>query len=319
MKLRQSSVALLAVAIVLATSSALVARNLMRPPEPQKIIVEKQPEPVAAPEFVLVAVNGLQPGDFVDGSTVQWAQMEAAGIRPGEIVGNSADSRRKHEQNLFGATVRQDIEAGKPIMDNLLLRPGSPGFIAAVLSPGMRAISIPISAVTSNAGLVSAGDWVDVILSVERSEAAMMSAESGGLAQANLAAQTILRRVRVLALNSDTTSLAPLSVVATNGQEVSTAAKGAQPQRRNVYETITLEATPDEAERLAVAREAGSLQVVLRSVKDVDTADAELAEGNKDQVTRLHDATSIFVSNKKSKTTAMVQTFHGAKVGAVNF
>jgi len=314
MKLRPSSIALLTVALVLAAGSALVARNLMRRPAPPKVVVKQQKLP--DPTFVLTAATTINPGDFIDGRAVQWAERPEHDVHAGEVIGRTTESRRKQEQALFGSTVRQTFEAGDSISANLLLSPGSPGFISAVLSPGMRAISIPTSAVTSNAGLVSAGDWVDVILSVERDEAAEMSVDSGGLAQANLAAQTILRRIRVLALNSDTQSLAPISVVTTDGQEVASAKKKkTQSKRRKVYETITLEVTPEEAERLAVAREAGSLQVVLRSMK----ATAEAGEEEKTQVTRLQDATAIFVVKKKSKSVSKVQTFHGTKAGAVSF
>lgn len=319
MKLRPTSIALLVVAVVLAGSAALVARGLMHPAPPQKVVVE-QPQPKPDPVLVLTAAEPITPGDFVDGTVVRWTKHAEEDVRPGEIVGRSAGDRRELERTLFGATVRQDITPGEPIPDNALIYPGSPGFIAAVLSAGMRAISIPTSAVTSNAGLVSAGDWVDVILSVERDEAAVMSADSGGLAQANLAAQTILRHVRVLALGNDTKSLAPVSVVNTDGKEVKGKdQKSKRSQRRREYETLTLEVTPDEAEQLAVAREAGSLQVVLRSVKDTEVAMAETGEDEKKKVTRLQDATAIFASDKKSKQTATVQTFLGNKVGAVSF
>ena len=137
-------------------------------------------------------------------------------------------------------------------MDNALLSPGSPGFLSAVLSPGKRAMSIPISVVTSNAGLVSAGDWVDVILSVEHDEAQFIASANplGGMAQANLAAQTILRQARVLALNSDTESLVPASVAASDDEAASSKKDRKKAQRKNkVYKTITLEVSPQEAER----------------------------------------------------------------------
>lgn len=317
MKFRPTSVILLVVALVLATSSAIVARNLMRPPPP-KAAAKEQPKP--SPSLVLTATRAIDPGDFIDRGIVEWVVRHDDAIRSGHIVGKTFDSRRKQEQNLFGSTVRHTIPAGEAVIDNLLLPPGSPGFIAAVLAPGMRAISIPTSAVTSNAGLVNAGDWVDVILSVERDEAAAMSMQAGtGMAQANLAAQTILRRVRVLALNSDTGSLAPVAVPAAGEQDATQEKqrKTQQNPRRMVFETITLEVTPEAAEQLAVAREAGSLQVVLRGVKDSDQSAASLAGSGLKLVTRLQDTTAIF--NDKAKAAAQVQTFHGDKAAKVTF
>lgn len=319
MKLKPSSIALLAIALVLAASSAFVARNLMRTPAPPKTVAAQKEQPKPKPLLVLKASQAIAPGKFIDRSVVRWEKQSESDTHAGDIIAKDASARRALEQNIFGSTVSKTIEAGETILDNMLLYSGSPGFIPAVLSPGMRAITIPTSAVTSNAGLVSAGDWVDVILSVERDGAAMMSSESGGLPQANLAAQTILQKVRVLALNSDTKSLAPAHGALSNGKND----KKAKKNSHKSYETITLEVTPEAAERLAVAREAGSLQVVLRSLQDDDTlvvADTEEdeTEENEKKVTRLKDTTAIFVSSQKAGA-CKVQTFQGNKVGNVSF
>jgi len=319
MKLKFSSIALLTVALILAASSAFVARSLMRPPAAPPAVVAKK-EPVPEPVLVLTAAQAIKPGDFLDRSVTEWVEVPENSVHAGDIIGRSASGRRSAEQSLFGITVRETIEPGQRILDGKLLYPGSPGFISAVLSPGMRAITIPTSAVTSNAGLVSAGDWVDVILSVERTEAASISAEMGGLAQAHLAAQTILRKVRVLALNSDTKSLAPTPQPAAD--DSASKKKRNKHSKKKAYETITLEVTPNEAERLAVAREAGSLQVVMRSMKEIENEDETLVAENGDQeekVTRLKDTTDIFYSRKKGKGVARVLTFQGSRAQMVSF
>ena len=111
---------------------------------------------------------------------------------------------------LMGATVRRSVPQGELITQDDVLYPGNPGFLAAVLSPGKRAVSIPTSAVSSNSGLVSAGDWVDVILTLKRETAeAMADQEDKTSGMTKLAAQTILTNVRVLALNNSTESIAP--------------------------------------------------------------------------------------------------------------
>jgi pilus assembly protein CpaB len=177
----------------------------------------------------------------------------------------------------------------------------------------MRAISIPTSAVSSNAGLVSAGDWVDVILSLERGTGAEAE-ESGAEARnplVSLAAQTILRRVRVLALNNNAESIAPAK------EEAASAARDNKPRSsaRPHFETLTLEVTPEAAEKLAVAKEVGTLQVALRGVRD-EAADAQPAAAR--QVTRVHDATAIF-QVRSGSAAVTVKTFHGAQQGALSF
>lgn len=314
MKLKFSSLILLVFAVVLAGSAALVARSMLRPAIPERVVAKaEQAKP--EPSLVLVAAQDINPGDFIDGGAVVWGELDESAVRAGHITGRGSSDRRTQEKKIFGATVRRALQKGEPVSQDMLLYPGSPGFIAAVLAPGMRAISIPTSAVTSNAGLVSAGDWVDVILSIERDEAreVAMQTGSGGVAYNNLAAQTILRRVRVLALNSSTESIAPAYAAALEEESADKKrAAASQTPRRMVFETITLEVSPEEAERLAVAREVGSLQVVLRGVKDPANMEAESA-----QVTRLQDATAIF--SGKAKVVTQVQTFHGSKTGMLSF
>lgn len=312
MKLKPSSIILLVMALVLATSSALVARSLMRQPAPSPRTVTANETVQAKPKqtlMLLTTAHAIQPGEFIGSGAVRWLEKELAEVPAGAITGKNQGEQADIEKRLFGATVRKTLQADTPITHDMLLRPGDPGFIAAVLAPGKRAISIPTSAVTSNSGLVSAGDWVDVILSVERDEAANLVAGKGS-AFASLAAQTILRQVRVLALNSNTESIAP--VYSNSLERTDTSRSKAQNTRRISFETITLEVSPEEAERLAVAREAGSLQVVLRGVKEKEEPMASA-----DVVTRLRDTTAIFNSQVKAPT--QVQTFHGSKAGMVNF
>lgn len=309
MKMKTSSVVLLIFAISLAGMTALVARALLSPAS-QKASVQVQDAPKPKPVFALVAAKKLLPGDFLDGASVEWSEVLPSENRAGLVLESDVSKRRQHESFLFGATVRAVVEEGAPLVGGVLLRPGEPGFIAAVLAPGMRAVSIPVSAVTSNAGLVSAGDWVDVILSVEKDEARDLASKGNNQSMHSfLAAQTILHQVRVLALNSSTEGISP----ALQAQEEQMAKKPGQPARRMVYETITLEVTPKDAEHLAVSREAGSLQVALRGVKERGVQMAQMPPAS--PTTRLRDTTAVFTG----KTDKRVQTFHGSKVGAVNF
>ena len=51
--------------------------------------------------------------------------------------------RRPTRPQLVGAVVRQPLAAGQPITASRVVKPGERGFLAAVLEPGMRAISVP--------------------------------------------------------------------------------------------------------------------------------------------------------------------------------
>lgn len=296
--MKTSSIFLLAGALTLAAGTALVARALMRPPPPVTIVKQ-----VAAPPpsdvMVLSAARPLAPGDFIDPSMLAWRK---AGSTPAadQITAINEPDRLSRERDLLGAVVRMPLETDTPLTRLKVVRNGQAGFIAAVLTPGMRAMSIPTSALTSNAGLVQAGDYVDVILSLPR----------GGTpspdAQPLLAAQTILRNVRVLALNNNTTSIAQGTLPETPVDKANRPATTA----RTSFETLTLEVPPAAAERLAVAREIGSLQISLRGTRDLFEADHDNTIASvSTSVTRLRDTTAIFVSGKNPPAT--VQAFYG--------
>jgi pilus assembly protein CpaB len=307
---KTSSILLLAGALTLAAGTARVARVLMRPPPPVTIVKEvAAPAPVVT--YELVARHALVPGDFLDGSSLAWREESAQSTHVGRMSANNEADRKALEATVLGAAVRHEVAADAAITRDLLVHSGEPGFIAAVLAPGMRAISIPTSAVSSNAGLVTAGDWVDVILSLDRNGTSSSGGEDKN-PSIGLAAQTILQHVRVLALNNNTTSIAPAAAVDSRQEKTETRNAPA----RAYYETITLEVAPQEAERLAVAKEVGTLQVALRGAKD-ELAGEPLAV--RQGVTRINDTTAIFAGQGKGAAAVTVKTYHGPQQGAQTF
>nr|WP_284150488.1 Flp pilus assembly protein CpaB [Curvibacter sp. CHRR-16] len=302
---------MLAGVVLLACSAAWVARVLMRPPPPVTIIKEVE---VAKPpkHRVLVARKDLPSGLFVGADAFEWREKLDSELGIGELSVGAADDAQDAVRELVGAALRKPLVQGDVLMRDMLVRPGEPGFIAAVLSPGMRAITIPTSAVSSNAGLVSAGDWVDVILSLERGSSTEASTSTEARNPlVTLAAQTILRRVRVLALNNNVESIVPVPA------DASAKESKARSQKAPHFETLTLEVTPEAAERLAVAKEVGTLQVALRSVSEEST-DAQPVAAR--QVTRIGDATAMFKGTSgTSSSTVTVKTFQGSQQGTLSF
>lgn len=140
-----------------------------------------------------------------------------------------------------------------------------------------------------------------------------------------LASQTILENVRVLALNSNTESIAPAA-----DPKESAGDKRNTPDRarRAEYRTITLEVSPEDARRLAVAKEVGDLQIALRSVWEEKRVIADAADSAPGQalptratparqVTRLHDTTGILGNSRQDSRT--VTTYQGPTVVPLNF
>nr|WP_113866562.1 Flp pilus assembly protein CpaB [Brenneria salicis]NMN92712.1 pilus assembly protein CpaB [Brenneria salicis ATCC 15712 = DSM 30166]RBP62450.1 pilus assembly protein CpaB [Brenneria salicis ATCC 15712 = DSM 30166]RLM30620.1 Flp pilus assembly protein CpaB [Brenneria salicis ATCC 15712 = DSM 30166] len=299
-------------ALILAGIVALLVRSHLSspPPAPQ---VEITAPPQAA---VLVAAKDLHPGDFLDSPSLRWQVTEEPASRTFNFI------RGKDSQTLLlGATLRETVTAGTPLTSNVVVKPNEPGFVAAVLRKGMRAISIPTNAVASNAGLAAAGDRVDIILSLKKDEQPERQASgSQTIALPLLASQTIVRDLRVLALNNQTdTDVRPRQdVVQEDSAETGASRRlpaGNTRPRTVSYQTVTVEVTPQQAEVLAVAKEVGMLHLALRS----STPD-ERDDGRQDatpRVTTLTQSTSIY--NGLSGNGHQVKVFRGAQKDVVMF
>ncbi|MFM5952674.1 MAG: Flp pilus assembly protein CpaB, partial [Novosphingobium sp.] len=144
---------------------------------------------------------------------------------------------------LLGTVVRYPITAGQPVTQGALVAPGDRGFLAAALGPGMRAVTIPVSAKTGVGGFVFPGDHVDLMLTQT------VPGRDGGAPLKTT--ETILRNVRVLATDQSTE---------TTVEEGKTVVRA--------FRTVTLEVTPKIAEKISVAQTIGTLSLSLRSLAD---------------------------------------------------
>lgn len=278
MKKKINSTILLSGACIFAAIVALLVRSQLSTPAP----VQQQVQIPAPKKMVLVADKELNPGDFIDASAVRWQETDKPVSRSFYFV-NGQDN----ETQLFGATVRKPVANGTALNSNIVVRPNEPGFISAVLRKGMRAISIPTNAVASNSGLVNAGDRVDIILSLRRDDQPEPTNSDPASTIPRLAAQTIVNDLRVLALNNETDSNAdvrPRQHV--DGQEPNNSNTRV---RQGLYQTVTVEVTPEQAEVLAVAKEIGLLHLSLRSTEDSDSEHQPVS-----RVTTLGDSTDIY-------------------------
>ncbi|KRC78898.1 Flp pilus assembly protein CpaB [Sphingomonas sp. Root241] len=230
---------LLVGALVVAAITAFMARNiLMGAPAPVANAI-----PAAAPQNtteVMVATRALPVGTILDATSVKFVAW------PKELIEGAYYIKGESEPaKLQGTVVRFAIPAGQPITQGALVKPGDRGFLAAALGPGMRAVTVPVSAQGANvSGFVFPGDRIDLVLT--------QTVAGGGDGPPLKASETILRNLRVLATDQKT--------------DKQTDDKGNTVV--NTFSTVTVEATPKIAEKLAVAQTVGSLSLSLRSIAD---------------------------------------------------
>ncbi len=235
-------------ALACAGLATYAARGLIEGKE-QPIVVEAAP--VAAPvvyQKILVAARGLEVGTFVHDGDTAWQEWPDFGVPDGYVV------QGEGAFEASGAVVRLPVPAGQPLLPEHLVKPNERGFLAAVLDPGMRAITIPVDEATSNAGLIFPGDRVDLILT-------RVDNENAGGGVGTRSSRTVLRDLRVLAMGRNIAVLAALDA-------------GAPPVR-----TVTLEATPDGVQTVALVNELGKLSLSLRSLARDDAARPDLRDG----------------------------------------
>lgn len=186
---------------------------------------------------VLVARNAVHTGQIVKPDDLRWQSWPQGSLAPTYIV-----EGKRPMSDFVGAVARGPIAAGEPVTEGKLVLAGTRGFMAAVLLPGTRAVSVPITATSAVSGFIYAGDRVDVLLTH------VLNADKGGQ---HTATETILRNARVIAMDQRL-DFSP-------GDKPDVAAK-----------TATLELTPKQSEIVTLAVKMGDLSLVLRSLQDND-------------------------------------------------
>jgi pilus assembly protein CpaB len=157
---------------------------------------------------------------------------------------------RVSEAEYYGAIARRDFDANEPLIAGDLVKAGDRQFLAAVLRPGTRAVSMAVDASQSASGLALPGDYVDVILTQSFNEAV---ADPGRRS----VGETVLRNVRVIAVD----------------QSLITASKSGATDRgvfvteSRIPKTVTLELDERQAELMLVASQLGRLNLSVRSLE----------------------------------------------------
>jgi pilus assembly protein CpaB len=230
------SVILIVAALLFAGGTAFVASKMMGTPKPQQAQVQEAPA-----KKVLVAKGNLPAGTFIKEEDVSWQKWPVDGVNDSYLLEGQSDLN-----NVVGAVVRKGIVAGEPITEAQIARPGDRGFLAAVLTPGMRAVSIDVNEPSSVAGLVFPGDRVDILLNM--TFIIKEIGADGGEETSDYKPQTsetVLENVRLLATDRNLNDIE------------------GEPKKLN---TVTLELTPKQAEMIKVAAQMGQLALSLRGL-----------------------------------------------------
>lgn len=183
---------------------------------------------------VVVAVANINQGSRLAPTSLQLADWPATSVPPGAILDPKA---------LEGRIARAEILVGEPVTESKLAPKGTLGGLSAVVSAGKRAMTVRVNDVVGVAGFALPGNYVDILVNLQ--------ATGSDLAASPSISKIVLERILVLAVAQEST---------------------VDDSKPRVVNAVTLELTPDQVEKLDLARSIGELSLVLRNQVDPQPA-----------------------------------------------
>jgi pilus assembly protein CpaB len=150
----------------------------------------------------------------------------------------SDPSKLLEQPGQLARVLRISVVKGEPIVESKLAPPGALGGLSSVIEPGKRAMTVSVNEIVGVAGFALPGNYVDILVSTQDDKAKEINKQISKI---------VLEHVLVLAVAQE--------------------AKQGETKPR-VVNAVTLEVTPDQAEKIDLARSVGTLTLVLRSQTD---------------------------------------------------
>lgn len=194
---------------------------------------------------IAVALLDLQLGSRISPEMIQMVAWPAGSIPAGAF---------SDPKELDGRVARTTLTRGEPLLESKLAPVGSRGGLSAVVGEGKRAITVRVNDVIGVAGFALPGNYVDIMVNTQ-AEGSKSNDKDRTISK------IVLEHILVLAV----------------AQEASR-----DETKPKVVNAVTLEVTPEHAERIDLARSVGTLSLVLRN--QIDPALSKTAGATKDSL-----------------------------------
>jgi len=182
---------------------------------------------------IAVATLDIQLGSRLTPQMVQMVDWPAGSIPAGAF---------KDDKELADRVIKTTVSRGEPILESKLAPVGSRGGLSAVVEEGKRAITVRVNDVVGVAGFALPGNYVDIMVNTQEEGAKRNDKD-------RTISKIVLEHILVLAV----------------AQEASR-----DETKPKVVNAVTLEVTPEQAEKIDLARAVGTLSLVLRNQTDLD-------------------------------------------------
>lgn len=180
---------------------------------------------------VVVASADIQLGSRLNSQMLKTVDWPAGSIPHGAMT---------KAEELEDRVVKTSVLRGEPILEAKLAPVGTKGGLSAVIPEGKRAMTVRVNDVIGVAGFALPGNHVDIVVNTQL--------ESVGRGDRQIS-KIVLENILVLAVAQEA-----------NRDET----------KPRVVNAVTLEVTPEQAEKLDLARSVGTLSLVLRNQIDKD-------------------------------------------------
>jgi pilus assembly protein CpaB len=240
--MRARTFLLLFLAFVIAGGTAMLAQSWLAA---QRARETAEAAPLFAPKpakSVLVSRTELKRGQILRPDDMVWQIWPDGALDKNYLVMGGP----RTPDAFAGWVVKNPVAGGEPITESKIIAPGDRGFLAAVLRPGMRAISVPVTNTSATSGFIFPGDQVDMLLSYPLPNDKKDDSDSSKVDHQHKASQTVLRNIRVIGIDKWL--------------------EGKQGEAFQQPHTATFEVTAKQSEIIALASEMGKVSLILRSL-----------------------------------------------------
>ena len=163
---------------------------------------------------------------------------------------STPDGAYDSPEKLAGRVAVVNIAAREPITESRLAAEGTAAGLAAIIPEGYRAMTVKVDDAAGISGFIQPGTLVDVVVTIDPE----------GIARQDPISKIVLQNIKVLA----------------SGQNID---KPENEREATSVKAVTLQVTPEQAEKLALASSEGKLQLVMRS--QIDQGDEKTTGINK--------------------------------------
>ena len=251
--------------MLLATAALGLIGYNMNLPKSVVQVTENTPEPPPAPPPAPITVGYFVAAHPLPAGTLAREEdFTVRSVSPDRVPSGAIIDTPEVRIGLRGSLVRTFLDTGSLVTSQNVLRPRDRGFLASVLAPGTRAISINVDAESGVSGLIWPGDYVDIVLThsatptVKANKPSSDGDTSASPPSPPGLSETVLRNVRIIAIDQEIMQGVPANN-ATAGKET---------------HTVSLQVAPGQVETITVAQHLGKLSLAARAVEQQETVGA---------------------------------------------